>query len=403
MIPVNSIYYLRSSDAEISELGECGGALTTIMKFLLEKGIVAGVLTVTKGDDVYDAVPVLIQDPGKLRETAGSLHCGTLNIAKILVKYLNDEEDMKLAITVKPCEALTIMELIKRDKINPDNVIMLGVNCGGTFPPVPTREMIEEVFEVDADQVTGEEIDEGQFIVGLEDGSKKEIKIDQLEERSSGDGEVYGRRFNCRRCEMNIPTCADLGFGNWGVLGDYSGNYSFVEVFSKQGAEILDEASKSGYVLFEVPSEEGAKLRERIDKSMVNLAKNWQFRDFEGHGKDILGIFAFYDDEFKKCIKCYGCRDACPICYCKECTLESKGPEWVNQGEIPPSRLFHLERLIHMVESCTNCGQCEDVCPVDIPLAKIWHQINLRIKELEYSPGMDKRELIIFDYFKRPE
>ena len=108
-------------------------------------------------------------------------------------------------------------------------------------------------------------------------------------------------------------------------------------------------------------------------------------------------------ERIKKCIKCFGCRNACPICYCQECTLELSAPEWIDKGKIPPSPLFHLERLIHMVESCTNCGQCEDVCPMDIPLAKIWHQINLRVNELKYSPGMDSKDLVIFDYFKRPE
>jgi formate dehydrogenase subunit beta len=56
-----------------------------------------------------------------------------------------------------------------------------------------------------------------------------------------------------------------------------------------------------------------------------------------------------------------------------------------------------------MVESCTNCGQCEDVCPMDIPLAKIWHQINQKINELKYSPGMDKQDLDLFEYFERPD
>ena len=26
--------------------------------------------------------------------------------------------------------------------------------------------------------------------------------------------------------------------------------------------------------------------------------------------------------EFEKCIKCYGCRNICPVCFCRECSLE---------------------------------------------------------------------------------
>ena len=395
MIETNHVYYLRSADKNLSELGECGGALTTFMKFLLEKKIVDGVLTVKKNKEIYDVVPVLITDYNKLNETAGSLHCGTSNIAKILVKYFDDFQDKKLAITVKPCETNTILELANLDKINLENIIMVGVNCGGTFPPVPTRNMIEEVFEVDADQVSNEEVDKGNFIIITEEGSKKEININNLEENR------YGRRSNCRRCELNIPINADIGFGNWGVTEDYANDYSCVEVFTVRGAELLDKAITSGQIVIEKTSDDANKIRHKIDKSMVDLAKKWQFKHFkDSQNNDILSVFFMYQDEFQKCINCFGCRNACPICYCKECSLESNTPEWVDKGQLPPSPLFHLERLTHMVEYCTNCGQCEDVCPMDIPLATIWHQINLKIKELNYSPIIDNDQLILFDYSK---
>jgi len=411
----NPVYYLRSSDNEISELGECGGALTTLMKALLEMKIVDGVLTVKKNKDLYDAVPVLISDTQSIGETAGSLHCGTLNIAKILVKYFDETPDLKLAITVKPCEANTLLELDKRGKINLKNIIMVGVNCGGTFSPVPTINMIKKILGVKADQVINEEIGQGKFVIETVNGFKKEISIDQLEkgiyedkrEVNSDKKEIkriYGRRTNCRRCEMNIPTNAHLGFGNWGVTGDYIGEYSCVEVFSKLGSEILDKAIEAGFLLVEEVPKEALEIRKKVDESMVNLARKWQIQDFEETEEDIiLNIFSSYHSEFEKCIKCFGCRNACPICYCQECTLELSSPEWVSKGKIPPSPLFHLERLIHMAESCTNCGQCEDVCPMDIPLAKIWHQINPKINDLKYFPGRDKQDLVLFEYFKRPE
>jgi len=73
MVQVNDMYYAWSPDEEIAESGECGGAVTSIMKFLLEEGIVDAVLAVKKGSDLYDAVPTLISDPEQIIETAGSL------------------------------------------------------------------------------------------------------------------------------------------------------------------------------------------------------------------------------------------------------------------------------------------------------------------------------------------
>jgi formate dehydrogenase subunit beta len=66
MVQINDIYYALSPDEQISTKGECGGAVTSILKFLLEEGIVDAVLAVKKGSDLYDAVPTLIMTPKKL-------------------------------------------------------------------------------------------------------------------------------------------------------------------------------------------------------------------------------------------------------------------------------------------------------------------------------------------------
>ncbi|MGF7117129.1 Coenzyme F420 hydrogenase/dehydrogenase, beta subunit C-terminal domain [Methanobacterium oryzae] len=395
MVQVNDKYYALSSNEEIAESGECGGAVTAVLKFLLEEGIVDAVLAVTKGADLYDAVPTLITDPEKIIESAGSLHCGTLNMAKVVGRYLDGAQDIKIAVTTKPCDAMTIRELMKREKINEDNVVMVGLNCGGTLPPVQTIEMIEKVYKLDPEDVVKEEIAKGNLIIETAD-EEKEISVDELED------EGYGRRSNCRRCETNIPKMADLALGNWGVIGPLAGKATFVEVFSEKGAEILEKAIEAGALTVQDPIPKGVEIRETIDGAMVRLAKKWQGKDFSENGGDLLSIVAQYQNELDKCIKCFGCREACPICYCAECTLEANGPEWVAKGELPPSPMFHLERLVHMADSCTNCGQCEEVCPAEIPLAKIAHEINSKLQETYgYVRGTDEK-LPPLSYFPMP-
>ncbi|WP_414470209.1 Coenzyme F420 hydrogenase/dehydrogenase, beta subunit C-terminal domain [Methanobacterium sp. ACI-7] len=382
MVQVNDMYYALSSNDEIAESGECGGAVTSILKFMLEEGIVDAVLAVKKGADLYDAVPTLITDPAEVIESAGSLHCGTLNLAKVLEKYLGGVKNFKLAVTTKPCDAKTIVELMKRNRIERDNVIMVGVNCGGTLPPVQAREMIEKFYEIDPDTVVKEEIAKGNLIIETAD-DEKEISIDKLEE------EGFGRRLNCRRCETNIPKMSDLALGNWGVIGPLAGKATFIEVFTDKGAEILEKAIKAGALRVQDPVPKGIEIRATIDNAMVNLANKWQSKNFEEKDGELISIDQ-YMDEFDKCIKCYGCREACPICYCLECSLESKENNWVPKGELPPSPMFHFVRMLHMVDSCTNCGQCEEVCPAEIPLARIWHEINVKLQDVfGYYPGQD--------------
>ncbi|HII83919.1 MAG TPA: 4Fe-4S binding protein, partial [Methanobacterium subterraneum] len=304
------------------------------------------------------------------------------NMAKIVGKYLDGAKDMKIAVTTKPCDAMTIVELMKRKQISQDNVVMIGINCGGTLPPVQAREMIEKFYELDPDTVVKEEIAKGNLVIETADDTEKEISIDELEDQG------YGRRTNCRRCETNIPKMSDLAMGNWGVIGPQAGKATFVEVFSEKGAEILDKAIKANVLKVQDPVPKGIEIRANIDKAMVNLANKWQSRDFKE--SDELMNLDQYLDEFDKCIKCYGCREACPICFCKECSIESESVNWVPKGEIPPSPMFHFVRMMHMVDSCTNCGQCEEVCPAEIPLAKIFHKINVELQDVfDYHPGYD--------------
>ncbi len=386
MIQINDKFYSVAKSQEIAENGECGGSLTALMKFMLEEGIIDAVLAVKSGADLYDAVPVLINKPEEILESAGSLHCGTLNMAKIIEKYLDGAKDIKIAVTTKPCDAMAINELIKREKIDKDNLIMMGINCGGTLPPVPTRKTLES-NGINPDMVFNEEISNGKFIFEIEGNEKEEFSIDALESQGNG------RRQNCMRCEFNIPEMSDIAFGNWGVIKGFEGKFTFIEVFSKKGAEILEEASKKDILSLKNAPDEGIEERKKIDKIMVNLAKKWQNEQFTHVAGDFLSILFNYDDELAKCIKCFGCKEACPICYCNECSLTSEIPEWVNNTEIPPKPLFHMERLMHMADSCINCGQCEEVCPADIPLSKISHEINIKIREIfNYTPGVDDKK-----------
>ncbi|MGL4669305.1 MAG: Coenzyme F420 hydrogenase/dehydrogenase, beta subunit C-terminal domain [Methanobacteriaceae archaeon] len=383
MVKIGDMCYAWASDNEILEKGECGGAVTTILKSLLELGEVDGVLAVSKGTDLYDAVPTLITDPNDVIKSAGSLHCGTLNMGKTVKKYLNGAKDIKIAVTVKPCDAMTLVELIKRGEIEEDNVLMIGINCGGTMPPVKAREMVDLFYEIDPDDVVKEEIAKGNLIIETAEG-EKEISIDTLED------EGYGRRTNCRRCDVNIPSMTDMAFGNWGVIGPLAGKATFIEVFSDKGANALDKVLASGSLETQEPIPKGIEIRANIDNIMVKLAKKWQGIDFEGEG-DLLSIFTKNLPQFEKCIKCFGCRESCPICYCSECTMEANGPEWIEKGILPPSPMFHLERMIHIADSCTNCGQCEEACPAEIPLSKIIHEINLKATDLSgYTRGFEK-------------
>ncbi len=379
MAAKGDMYYGWAIDKEIHDKGECGGAITALLKHALESKMVDAVIAVTKGADLYDAVPTVITDPADLLKSAGSLHCGTLLIPKLIKKYLNGANDKKYAVTCKGCDAMAFYELAKRNQLNLDNIIMIGVNCGGSVSPVAAREMIEEKFGVNPNIVTKEEIDKGQFIIEYE-GTHKGIKIDELEE------EGYGRRSNCRRCKMKIPRQADLACGNWGVIGDKAGNATFIEVCSEKGAKLLSSA-EGKTIEISAPNPKGIEIRGKVEGAMLKLGESWRIRDKKslGEGKDRL---KFIMKSSSRCTKCYACVENCPICYCIECS--TKKPYYVKPGQLPPSFMFHLIRFAHVSDSCINCGQCEELCPMEIPNAKFMHLQQIEMQKLfGHVPGVD--------------
>src|SRR5665811_1088485 len=270
-----------------------------------------------------------------------------------------------------------------RDSLNPDNLVLIGLNCGGTLPPVKAMEMIQKLYETDPMDVAKEEISKGNFIIETKDHEHKELKVDDLEEMG------YGRRANCRRCEEKIPRSMDLAFGNWGVIGPDAGKATFVEVCSEAGAQLLDDAVKAGALTTKDPIPKGIEIRENIEKAMLKLAAKWQAHDFLGpENRD-----EFWLEQFAKCIKCGGCWNACPVCVCDDCKRESCEPRWVESGILPPSPKLQYTRAAHMAADCVDCGQCEDACPVEIPLSTFFHQSTLTTKD-PIPKGIEIRENI---------
>lgn len=88
----------------------------------------------------------------------------------------------------------------------------------------------------------------------------------------------------------------------------------------------------------------------------------------------------WWREQFSRCIKCYGCRNICPMCFCKDCALED--PDLVKPGVVPPEfPSFHLIRALDMAGRCADCGLCEEACPARIPLRGLYRKMQEIIEE----------------------
>lgn len=53
--------------------------------------------------------------------------------------------------------------------------------------------------------------------------------------------------------------------------------------------------------------------------------------------------------------------------------------------------MFQVTRNIHVAGRCTDCGECERACPVNIPLRSLTREMYGIVDELfHYTAGMDK-------------
>jgi formate dehydrogenase subunit beta len=133
------------------------------------------------------------------------------------------------------------------------------------------------------------------------------------------------------------------------------------------------------------------ELKEQVDWSFLKpkvtgIVKQALGIEFNAEPGDIERLdpwerFSRWMYEFQKCIKCYGCRNICPVCFCNECSLENA--DLVGTGRLPPEvPVFHLVRAVHMAGRCFDCGLCEEACPAEIPLRVLYRKVNEIVKEV---------------------
>ncbi len=101
---------------------------------------------------------------------------------------------------------------------------------------------------------------------------------------------------------------------------------------------------------------------------------------------------AFWNKEMSRCIRCYACRNACPLCVCRDhCVATSRSPEWVTQADGVADKLFfQIIHASHLSGRCTGCGECQRACPENIPVLLFKRAMGRRVGELfAYRPGVD--------------
>ena len=117
--------------------------------------------------------------------------------------------------------------------------------------------------------------------------------------------------------------------------------------------------------------------------------------------------YAFWQNEFSRCIRCNACRDICPACTCEKCVFDNNAlytSQKVAETSFEES-LYHIIRAWHVAGRCTDCGECSRVCPENIPLHLLNRKYIKDINEIygEYQAGSDLETKAPMQSFKEDD
>ena len=279
----------------------------------LESGEVKYVIGYGTSPNSVLARPVFISDAADVDQLVYNPGCVN-NLTRFLVDEMKkkpakgEEPDLRaVGIVVKPCDSKTIIELIKENIVPRDRVKIIGVTSKGSVNPKKLEDVLKDV---PLDKRGGAVLkqDGDNFVIEYEGGSKS-VPMIELEADK------------CKVCVVHAPVISDAAFGE--------------EEPAAQADEFED-------------------LKELLEMSPEDRLKYWE-------------------EQVSKCVRCYACREACPLCYCEECVFDRFKPyKWIERSVNHRENLFyHMIRAMHLSGRCIDCGECERVCPMDIPLRKL--------------------------------
>jgi formate dehydrogenase subunit beta len=309
----------------------------------------------------------MVKDPDKIKTPASAIFAPSFSVnAANIIKGWTIKE--KIGLVAKPCEIRAAIELIKLKQLDPESVVLITVDCSGTYK---NEDYADHAAEI------GDWLDTA--------------KIKEL------DGKGISIRDACAICENRLADIGDI------IIARMNGEKAAVAGLTDTGVDAL--SAIEGITLEDMDlerKEENERIAEEAKKNLEELPKISSLEELEEFLRD--------------CIVCKNCRDVCPVCYCKECFFDQPlgnpaGGDLLNLAElrgaisVPTNQLmYHLTRVYHVSTTCVACGACEDACPKDILLTRFYPVVAEKVQEIfEYVPGKDVKEPVPFTTYEEEE
>lgn len=185
------------------------------------------------------------------------------------------------------------------------------------------------------------------------------------------------------RTKMDINRVQDVSFKNGEVFVKVGGKTT-VFPYHDVAADKCLSCSYPNPLLFDKLVDEPLEPLPQVQDRFARINK------FEE--KSLQERFEFWRREMSRCLRCYACRNACPLCACKDyCLGESREPHYQSQeSNVREKWFFQMIHAMHLAGRCTECGECERACPMDIPVLLFKKKMASVIdKVFDYEAGID--------------
>ena len=360
--------------------------ITHLLETLLTSGVVDGLLVPLRTPGGRNVVPTLVRDAALLARAAPLAPVLPVNGGTALGRVTATGGLGRLGAVLRNCELRAAVELSKVRQALLDDVLLVGVDCLGTYSVNEYARMV----------------DEGPDPVPSALAAAREGRV----EPSDG----YSFRPACTMCERPIPGTGDSHTPHVtiGLLGVPNEERLWISTRDQATWEEL-----AGVVKLQ-PAEEPVPRAEAVAALVAarTAERDRRFAAFHRRVHDPASLIG----EFATCIHCQNCMRACPICYCKECIFRTdvfdhrsaRYWDWAGRkgGVRLPSDtlLYHVTRMLHMAHACVGCGMCSDGCPTGIPVADVLRAVGQAIQQqFGYVPGRDPTEEMVIATFREDE
>ena len=371
---------MKTSKINIKD-GDLLATLRDLFRSILQMGDISAILVPQHLPVKNVVVPTLVTDPIQLNGSDPLAPVFPLNAAKIVSRLTRKPMGAKVAVVLRPCEIRAFVELVKLKQGRIEEVVLIGIDCLGAFK------------QNDYIQIAGEKETEftSRFYKDILSGKK-------------GIPEGFDLARACKACENPIPNGADILVGLFGVNID---NQFLIQARTPKGEEIYENLRLS----------DTEEPPERLAAVESLLAERMAYRDkMFAETSEVINCIEKLNIYFARCVNCYNCRVACPVCYCKECVFVTdvfnhdpvQYLRWARRKgviKMPTDTLFyHLTRIAHMSTSCVGCGQCSNACPNDIPVMELFRTVSFHTqKAFEYEAGRNIEDDLPLSVFREDE